>query len=262
MAEKRSAYRCKGGMTFCSRPIVFCTPVQAACLLGRTRQLMLFVRHGATEWNTLSKLQGRVDIPLCEEGLHQAEKCADFIEKAVHGKLPLKGIYCSPLSRAYDTASVIGKALEHPEPFVVDGLIEREYGSLTGMTYAERKKKYKSPSDYPDDMETIPDTTARNKRVVGEIRRFEGSGISIVVTHGGVLNALFSGITRGRAGCNGNITANCAVAMAAVGCDDIIPLVYNLGGADFSKYMSELIAYIGKREKRSAFCRPAAEFIK
>ncbi len=164
----------------------------------------------------------------------------------MHGKLPLKGIYCSPLSRAYDTASVIGKALEYPEPFVVDGLIEREYGSLTGMTYAERKKKYKSPSDYPDDMETIPDTTARIKRVVGEIRRFEGSGISIVVTHGGVLNALFSGITRGRAGCNGNITANCAVAMAAVGCDDIIPLVYNLGGADFSKYMSELIAYIGK----------------
>ncbi len=60
MTEKRSAYRCKGGMTFCSRPIVFCAPVQAACLLGRTRQLMLFVRHGATEWNTLSKLQGRV----------------------------------------------------------------------------------------------------------------------------------------------------------------------------------------------------------
>lgn len=110
-------------------------------------------------------------------------------------------------------------------------------------------------------METIPDTTARIKRVVGEIRRFEGSGISIVVTHGGVLNALFSGITRGRAGCNGNITANCAVAMAAVGCDDIIPLVYNLGGADFSKYMSELIAYIGKGEKRSAFCRRGAEKI-
>lgn len=76
-----------------------------------------------------------------------------------------------------------------------------------------------------------------------------------------MLNALFSGITRGRAGCNGNITANCAVAMAAVGCDDIIPLVYNLGGADFSKYMSELIAYIGKGEKRSAFCRRGAEKI-
>ena len=241
MGKKQFSDNAGAGISsFCSFPAVFCTPAQAAFMLGRGRQLMLFVRHGATEWNALSKLQGRVDIPLSNEGKAQAAACASSINKVISGRLEIKGVYCSPLSRAYDTAFAVTEALGCGKPTVVDGLIEREYGSLTGLTYAERKKKYKDPEDYPEDMETVPDTTVRMKRVVGEIRRLEGSGVCVVVTHGGVLNALFSGITRGRAGCRGNITANCAVALAAVGNDDIIPLAYNLSGEKFFDYMEKL----------------------
>lgn len=234
-----------GISSYCSIPAVFCTPVQAAFMLKRRRRLMLFIRHGATEWNALSKLQGRVDIPLNDEGRSQAAACAAGIKSVLLGRLEIKGVYCSPLSRAYDTAAAVSEALDCGKPIVVNGLIEREYGSLTGLTYAERKKLYKDPEDYPDDMETVPDTTLRMKRVVGDIRRLDGSGACIVVTHGGVLNALFSGITRGRAGCKGNITANCAVALAAVGKDDIIPLAYNLSGELFTDYMEKLLEKLG-----------------
>lgn len=36
--------------------------------------MLYIMRHGKTEWNKKKKLQGRTDIPLCQEGIEMAER--------------------------------------------------------------------------------------------------------------------------------------------------------------------------------------------
>ena len=62
----------------------------------------------------------------------------------------------------------------------------------------------------------------------------------LVVTHGGVANALFMRITRGKIGTGKNITVNCGVCLLAVNKELTIPLAYNLTGDVFLNYIEEL----------------------
>lgn len=39
--------------------------------------MLYIMRHGKTEWNKKKKLQGRTDIPLCQEGIEMAEKARE-----------------------------------------------------------------------------------------------------------------------------------------------------------------------------------------
>ena len=66
------------------------------------RKRFLLVRHGKTEWNGLSRFQGKSDIPLDDEGKCQAELLAARLK----GWEP-SGIFSSPLSRARETAEII-----------------------------------------------------------------------------------------------------------------------------------------------------------
>lgn len=236
------AYKKACESTFKCFPAYFCTPLQARLLLneGKGRTLMLLIRHGATDWNMEVRLQGRQDIPLNEIGIGQAELTAQTLHTAVANRFPGCRVFTSPLSRAYDTARLIAEKLEAAEPQVLEELLERDYGSLEGMTYAERQKKYKNPSMLPDDMESSADATVRIKKALGKVRKMSQSEAAVVVTHGGVMNLLFSCITCGRAGCGKNITANCTVSLVAVGDREIIPLAYNLGGEELIAYIDEL----------------------
>lgn len=189
------------------------------------------------------RLQGRHDVPLNETGAAQAFTTAGVIADALIGRMKPGGVFTSPLSRAYETASYISSALGLDEPITLDGLIERDYGDLEGMTYSERQRKYRD-IDYPDNMEPADDATVRIKRAVGEVRRKATGNAVVIVTHGGVLNLLFSCITRGRAGSGGNITANCTVSLAAIGNKDIIPLAYNLDGETLLKYIDGIVTAI------------------
>ena len=42
--------------------------------------LIYIVRHGETDWNKEHKVQGAVDIPLNEYGIHLAEETADGLK--------------------------------------------------------------------------------------------------------------------------------------------------------------------------------------
>ena len=64
--------------------------------------MLYIMRHGKTEWNKKKKLQGRTDIPLCQEGIEMAEKAREEY-KDVH----LDICYCSPLIRARKTAGIL-----------------------------------------------------------------------------------------------------------------------------------------------------------
>jgi phosphoserine phosphatase len=89
---------------------------------------IILIRHGETEWNRLHRFQGRSDIPLNPKGNEQACALAFALKDET-----IMAIHSSPLVRAIETASHIGKF--HPStPLIKElGLIEMDLGEFEGM---------------------------------------------------------------------------------------------------------------------------------
>ena len=98
--------------------------------------IAILVRHGDTSVNESNCFRSRLDPPLNEEGLKQADEAADDIE---NGDFKVKRVVCSPLLRACQTADTIAERLgldvEQDR-----GLISWNLGFLSG----------KSKEDYDD----------------------------------------------------------------------------------------------------------------
>ena len=93
--------------------------------------MLYVIRQGKTDWNNRKKTMGRMDLPLCPEGIAQAHKMKD---KLKYNNFDL--IMCSPLTRAKETAKIIneGKDIE----IVYDQrLLERNLANLEGRSYPE-----------------------------------------------------------------------------------------------------------------------------
>jgi len=88
---------------------------------------ILLVRHGETDFNLTHRFQGRIDIPLNEEGKNQAQALALALKDE-----SLTAAYSSPLKRAMETARAI--MTFHPSTpfFGEEGLIEMDLGELDG----------------------------------------------------------------------------------------------------------------------------------
>jgi len=91
-------------------------------------QRIILIRHGETEWNRLHRFQGRSDIPLNPKGNNQASALALALKNET-----ITAIYSSPLERAIETASHIGRF--HPStPLIKEpGLVEMDLGDFEGM---------------------------------------------------------------------------------------------------------------------------------
>ena len=89
--------------------------------------LLALIRHGATDWNEVKRLQGRVDRPLSEVGRAQVARWRLPLE--------LQGFdwVASPLARARETARLL---LEREVP-TDSALIEMAWGAWEGRTLAE-----------------------------------------------------------------------------------------------------------------------------
>ena len=99
---------------------------------------VLAIRHGETSWNVDTRIQGKLDIGLNDNGRKQAERLGAALAKS-QAQEPLNvisAIYSSDLWRAYDTALSISKATG--VPVVADeGLRERGFGVFEGKTFDE-----------------------------------------------------------------------------------------------------------------------------
>ena len=98
--------------------------------------LYYFIRHGETAWNAEGRLCGRTDVPLSAAGRSQARALARRLMS-----LPVTALYCSPLSRALETAQIIGQAVGI-EPAPDDRLAELNYGDWEGGTFASIQHTY------------------------------------------------------------------------------------------------------------------------
>lgn len=97
---------------------------------------LILIRHGQTQWNNESRVQGRTDIPLNEKGRLQAAAIAERLQDD-----HFDAVYASPLSRAKETAEEIAK--RHGAKVVLDeDIIEIQFGKWEGLTSPELNKTY------------------------------------------------------------------------------------------------------------------------
>ncbi len=95
------------------------------------------VRHGQTEWNRIERFRGRLDVPLNETGLAQAQAAAARLAS----ERDIVAVYSSPLSRALRTAEPIAERLGLAvQPLAA--LNDLDFGRWQGLTPAEVAERY------------------------------------------------------------------------------------------------------------------------
>ena len=90
---------------------------------------LLLIRHGQTQGNINNHLQG-ADDPLTDLGRRQAQVTGQFLAEAE----AITHLYASHLARAFETASIIGRAIRH-EPMIEQGLAELNIGVAAGTPF-------------------------------------------------------------------------------------------------------------------------------
>jgi probable phosphoglycerate mutase len=157
------------------------------------------IRHGETDWNVQTRIQGQLDVALNDKGRVQAARLALAL-----GSEDLSAIYASDLQRTVATAQPL--AARAGLPVRTDpALRERGFGTFEGLTWAQveqdhpeasRRWRLREAGFGPPGGETL---AVFHERAVAALMaiaaRHRGEHIAIV-THGGVLDALYRAASR------------------------------------------------------------------
>ncbi len=147
-------------------------------------------RHGQNEDNANGILNGHRDMPLTAIGERQAHELAEGIKDA---GLTFDAVYTSPLLRAHRTAEVVCETLGLKKPMVMELLIERDFGTMTGQQVSDIEHlctpdivKTETVTYFlsPPGAETFPDLLERAGRALDKIRAEHSSGSVLLATHG------------------------------------------------------------------------------
>lgn len=175
------------------------------------------VRHGETDWNIERRFQGIEDIPLNDKGRKQAKDCAKTL-----AMLSFSTIYASPLQRAYETATIIADTMneyhkEHntnePVHTVKEDsrLLERDFGKISGLLPEDRRAFLASGEDA--NMEEFEHLTKRLMEALRDYQeRYQGQNV-LVITHGGVINAILHVLSGGEIGTGKTLVPNTSVTI-------------------------------------------------
>lgn len=147
---------------------------------------LYFVRHGETEWNAISRMQGQWNSDLSERGLAQAE---------VHGQLlaglQIDAVYASPLGRTRQTAEIANRYLNLSVEYD-DRLKEWDCGDWSGHLYADVMTRWADewqalradPYHYRGpNCENHPDMIARSTPFLNEVLACPARNVAII-SHG------------------------------------------------------------------------------
>jgi probable phosphoglycerate mutase len=99
------------------------------------RPVLIFIRHGETDWNVEGRLQGQRDIPLNDTGRAQARRNGTAIKAAMPDAARFDFV-ASPLSRSRETMEIVRAAMGLPaEGYATDDrLKELTFGAWEGLT--------------------------------------------------------------------------------------------------------------------------------
>lgn len=155
---------------------------------------LILIRHGETEWNLSGRWQGHADSPLSDRGIAQAEALGKRLKTA-----DFDFFYSSDLARTLHTSRLVGGPSGW-EAIQRENLRERDLGALEGLTTDEMLERHPEvfhsfrndgPDYSPPGGESFRQFCERCSKAIEEIAdAHEGSRVG-VVTHGGVLGAVF-----------------------------------------------------------------------
>jgi len=92
------------------------------------------LRHGQTEWNTVKRVQGRMNSKLTQQGKAQARQQRDILCNL--NDASARTIFCSPSGRATETANIALENLNTP-PIYDERLLEINVGDWEGLLQSE-----------------------------------------------------------------------------------------------------------------------------
>lgn len=210
---------------------------------------ILLIRHGQTDWNLTKRSQGHLDIPLNRAGRRQSEVLAQRL-----ASWPIVAVYSSDLSRASQTAAILGRTLGL-EPVLDPALRERHGGIFQGRTTDELKR------DHPAALQAFLDhgrpppgaesNLALARRAAPALERVaahhRGQMIALV-THGGTLRVLIAhimGLPVGRKP-PFKVSGNTGLTVAEMGPDaNCITLLNDCCHLDMADHRQEGLASAG-----------------
>jgi broad specificity phosphatase PhoE len=143
--------------------------------------LIYLARHGETAYNAEGRFQGQVEIGLTERGVEQAHALA-----RAAAERSWAGLYCSPLTRARQTAAVVGAAIGLA-PIPDERFKEADTGAWTDRLYAD--VEHEDPEGWAAYHATDPDFRFPGGESLEELMERVIDGF-VAVTHGGRLPAL------------------------------------------------------------------------
>ncbi len=152
---------------------------------------LTLLRHGRSRADDENAHEGRYDSPLTETGRAQALALADrWQQEQIH----FDAIISSPLCRASETATIIGKVL-NVDPKYDDDLLERNNGLAAGMPLDEVERQFPQPlrvSPYAPWFVNGESEAEVHRRAGGILERLVRMDIGsvLIVAHGGILNAI------------------------------------------------------------------------
>jgi 2,3-bisphosphoglycerate-dependent phosphoglycerate mutase len=151
---------------------------------------IFLIRHGETTGDVEDRYGGSYDDHLTEVGQEQLQKTA---QRLVGNRVDK--IYSSTLLRAQESAEIINNVLKTDLEFL-DGLRERGYGVLGGLTKIEALEKYSDAVEkHGDSANTDPEGESQSDFTKRVMESFEyvckqGGDTIVIVSHGGPLKVI------------------------------------------------------------------------
>lgn len=161
---------------------------------------IIAIRHGETDWNVQTRIQGQIDIALNDKGRWQAQRVGLALAQE-----SIDCIYSSDLLRAQATAQAIAQqhvqyAKQGHTVHLHTGLRERGFGLFEGHTYADiqtqwpeqaRRWRERDPDFAPQGGESPVQVMQRVAHTLQELAAAHMGAQIVLVAHGGIMDMLY-----------------------------------------------------------------------
>ncbi|MCC6494262.1 MAG: histidine phosphatase family protein [Pirellulales bacterium] len=164
---------------------------------------ILLIRAGVTDFDCQGRIQGTLDVPLCDEGRQQAVAIA---EDLIARSASISALYTGPCLSAQQTAEIIAERIKL-KPKALEAMHNLDQGLWQGMLFedvkAKQPKVYRQWQTAPDTVcppegETLQQAADRIKQALGKLTKKHKSGTIALVLSPQVASILRSLLREGQ----------------------------------------------------------------